>query len=845
MEQGIINQDLKEVSLVQRLTVTLAFAIALTIIVMAGIFYLYTINTVEKNFNSNIEQNLNYLSDAMIPVLWNLDRDTGTKILKAAFNKDFISYLKLSDDQNKTFILIGNPKTPQKTTKVRQIKYENIPIGWLEIHFSSDTKYKYSSRIFWFCFSTWLITIVCIRYIANFLIHRFFRGPLSDFTLLAESYNQRTENISIKPTNFIEFRPIEKVVRNLADDVLEQFDCLQKSESRYKSIFKNLLDIYVETNREGTILEISPSCKKHMGYKREELLGVSFSKFYANSNIREKVHNALQSNHILNDFEVALVHKKGQIVPFSITSRTIRDKDGNFIKLISMLRFIGERKEIEKKHKRLFTAVEHAAESIIITDAQGIIQYVNPAFEAITGYTKAEALGNNPRILKSGIHESHFYKSMWQTLTTGNVWQGQIQNRNKNGDLYYEYASITPIKDKDGIIVSYVGVKRDITHELEVEQRLLQAQKMEAIGTLSGGIAHDFNNILTAIIGYTEIALQEVEEGSAIDKDLHQVLTASNRAKDLVAQILAFARQSGKEVRPVRLDYTIKEVFQMLRSSIPSTINITQSIESDSRILGNDTQLHQVVMNLCTNAAHAMEENGGVLHVGLKDIGIDEKLKKSTGLMPGNYVELIISDTGVGIGSDIIRLIFNPYFTTKAQGEGTGMGLAVAQGIIESYEGKITVQSEMGKGTTFTIYLPVSEQMADGNRKDVSELPAGTGNILIADDEVTIAEMFTKALTNLGYSVTMRTSSVEALELFRSKPNEFDILITDMTMPKMTGEQLAIEVLKIRPDLPVIICTGYSKRLSKERVRQIGVKSLIYKPVINSELANAVYQVLK
>ncbi|BBO84609.1 hypothetical protein DSCO28_51750 [Desulfosarcina ovata subsp. sediminis] len=379
-----------------------------------------------------------------------------------------------------------------------------------------------------------------------------------------------------------------------------------------------------------------------------------------------------------------------------------------------------------------------------------------------------------------------------------------------------------------------------------LEKQLQQAQKMEAIGTLAGGIAHDFNNILTAIIGYTELTLDKVEKGSVIEEYLHEVFSAGKRAKDLVNQILAVAREANEEVKPIPLRPIAKEVLKLIRSSIPATIEVKPAVESDSLIMGNATRIHQILMNLCTNAAHAMRNKGGILEVGLRDVTIANNPSASAlALKPGDYIELTVSDTGTGIPPDIIGSIFEPYFTTKASGEGTGLGLSVVHGIVESYGGKIGAHSELGKGSVFTIYLPITKKIREaGQPHEIAELPSGTERILFLDDEAAIANLGSQILSGIGYSVTQRTSSVEALALFRSKPDAFDLVITDMTMPNMTGDKLAVELMKIRSDIPVILCTGYSNQVSDQTANALGIKALVHKPIVKADLSKIVRNVL-
>ncbi len=370
----------------------------------------------------------------------------------------------------------------------------------------------------------------------------------------------------------------------------------------------------------------------------------------------------------------------------------------------------------------------------------------------------------------------------------------------------------------------------------EIQVQLFQSQKMESIGTLAGGVAHDFNNILSSILGFSELALGGVEKGSETENDLHEIRMAGMRAKDLVKQILTFARQSDETVKPIQVDTIAEEVLKFLRSSIPATIQISENINSDSFIMGSPTQVHQILMNLCANASQSMEIKGGILELSLNDITIDKRSDISN-LKFGEYIKMEVTDTGVGISPQNIDTIFEPYFTTKAVGEGTGMGLAVVHGIVESYGGKITIDSQLNKGTTFSVYLPITKKRKTYSTAKMSNLPSGNERILFVDDEAAIAKTGGRFLAQLGYAVTTRTSSIEALEMFRSKSQEFDLVITDMTMPNMTGDKLAVELIKIRPDIPIILCTGYSKTISEKNAADIGIKSFAYKPILQADLA--------
>ena len=379
------------------------------------------------------------------------------------------------------------------------------------------------------------------------------------------------------------------------------------------------------------------------------------------------------------------------------------------------------------------------------------------------------------------------------------------------------------------------------------EKQLQQVDKLQAIGTLAGGIAHDFNNILFPIIGYTQMVIEDVSEDSQIRKNLEEVLSATNRAKDLVTQILAFSRQSSQEYRPLRIQPLIKEALKLLRASIPSTIEIAHHIDSAcGATLGDPTQIHQVIMNLCTNAFHAMQETGGKLEINLKEVDIDaDDLLAKIGMKPERYLQLEVIDTGHGMKPAVLERIFEPYFSTKEQGKGTGLGLSVTHGIVKSHGGDIRVSSKPGKGTTFQVYLPLIKYSAVEIENVISETAAiGSECVLLVDDEAQIVKLEQQALQRLGYQVTSRTSSLEALETFRKKPEKFDLVITDMTMPHMTGMELAPELMRIRPDIPIILCSGFSEMINEEKVKAIGIREYVLKPVAMSVLAKKIRKVL-
>ncbi|WP_457574434.1 PAS domain S-box protein [Desulfolithobacter sp.] len=535
-----------------------------------------------------------------------------------------------------------------------------------------------------------------------------------------------------------------------------------------------------------------------------------------------------------------LVHRHATLFPVHLADG--RKRVGGICRDITTL------VQTEQDRFLLAKAMEFAAESVIITDRDRKIIFVNAGFEKISGYSRNEVMGQTPRFLRSGRHDESFYRSLHETIYSGRTWKGDLINRNRNGTFYVVEATISPVFDEHGEITHFVSVRRDVTEERQFEKVRQRVQRLEAIGTLAGGIAHDFNNILTPIMGYTELCKTIVPPGSQLAEYLDQVLLAANRSKDLVRQILSFSRQVKQEKVPLDIRLVVKEALKLIRAALPADIQIELEIESGQEcVLADPTEIHQVIMNLCTNAQHAMAGSGGVLSVGLHPVQVDEPFAAThPGLQPGPYLLLRVADTGCGIPEEIQDRIFEPYFTTKEEDRGTGLGLATVHGIVTRSGGVISVESEAGKGSVFELYFPVIQtENVEQVHRGLSQIAGGSERILFVDDEPMIAELGRQMLERLGYTVWATTDPGAALYQFGQDPDSFDLVITDMTMPGMSGEQLVEELHKIRPDMPIIICTGYSDKLSAYRDGKNGVSQVLIKPIGVQDLARAVRKALE
>lgn len=487
-------------------------------------------------------------------------------------------------------------------------------------------------------------------------------------------------------------------------------------------------------------------------------------------------------------------------------------------------------------------------------DIDGIFNYASSSVTQVLGYSTKEFFTHFSEFLTDHPVNQEIVKRTQQSIDGIQQPPYELQMYHKDESSCWLEVSETPVRDRDGKVVAIEGVAHDISERKkaeeeknELESRLRQSQKMEAIGTLAGGIAHDFNNILAAVLGYTELAMADLPKESKTQKELREVFNAGQRAKELVKQILTFSRKSDQELRPLRTQLIAQEVIKLLRSSLPTTIEIKQNIDLGCKnILADPTQIHQVIMNFCTNAYHAMRETGGVLGISLQPVDLNhEKIGIRNNLKAGSYLKLMISDTGAGMTKDVQDQIFVPYFTTKNKGEGTGLGLAVVHGIVNSLQGDITVYSEPGKGTTFHVYLPIVEEAKKTVHKEVTKpLPIGNERILLVDDDEVIVRMGRKILEKQGFRVTALTSSMEALHTFQKTPDNFDLIITDMTMPEMTGADLAKLIFAIRPGMPIILCTGYSEIINEEQAKSLGIRDYVMKPVVKYDFIWKVREIL-
>jgi two-component system cell cycle sensor histidine kinase/response regulator CckA len=623
---------------------------------------------------------------------------------------------------------------------------------------------------------------------------------------------------------------------------------LREAQQMYESVFRLSPEvIVVTTEKEGRYLAASDAHERVIGYRPAEVIGHTLAEFkiWDSNAERRKVVRLLRKHEAVRNLEVRFRRRSGD--PFTALLSVSPVEVGGERCLVSLATDITERKQAEDARLLLATAIDQAGESIVITDTTGAILYVNPAFERVTGYSRAEAIGQNSRLLKSGKHNRAFYEALWATITAGQVWQGRLVNRKKDGSLYTEEATISPVRDERGIIINYVAVKRDVTRELQLEEQYHQAQKMEAVGRLTAGVAHDFNNILTAINGFSEMISMELSPDDPLQDPVKKVLSSGRRAAGLVRQLLAFSRK--QIVKPVVLDLNevIANVDKMLRRIIGEDIAL-QTIPAPGLWLtqADPVQVEQIILNLAVNARDAMP-NGGKLIIETANATLDETYAAGhLGTQPGEYVLLVVSDTGTGMTDDAKSHLFEPFFTTKELGRGTGLGLATVYGIVKQSGGDIQVYSEEGVGTAFKVYLPRAEEAAPlPVRPRVAQaIPPGDETILLVEDSAEIRDLVRQLLQKQGYTVLEAQSSQEGLRVAADFSGTIHLLLTDVVLPDASGKVLAEELSELRPGLKTLYMSGYpDNTIAHHGVLDAGI-AFLQKPFNPVALARQVRAVL-
>ncbi len=687
------------------------------------------------------------------------------------------------------------------------------------------------------------------------------------------------------------YEELEHQIRGLKQKVtgFKQIeDSLQKSEKRYRLLVENIAEQVWEVDINGVYTYISPRTIDVYGLKPEQIIGKTLFDLMPAKEAKRVAHifsKIQDAKEPFIKFENIAQHVDGRQFSMETTGFPFFDNNGNLLGYRGTAMDITEKKQNEREIQTLVeSTVGIIGQELFDTIVVKLCEWLgcdcaiigescaDGTVKAIAMVLDGEPVADYTYKLKGSPCDETIRKCYC-------VYHENVSALFPNDPDLMEmgakgYVGVS-LEDRTGKTIGILcGISRDTLHmtkrtknvmkiigarlsaeiqQIQIEKdkeklksKLLQSQKMEAIGTLAGGIAHDFNNILFPIVGYTEMLLKDIPGDHRFRKNLNGIYTGALRARDLVRQILAFSRQESSQLRLMKIQPIVKEALKFIRSSIPTTIEINQDIKTDCGVIKADpTQIHQIVMNLTTNAYHAMEETGGTLNVSLKELKFGEHDLITPNMIPGSYACLTVSDTGTGMDKNLTDKIFDPFFTTKEKEKGTGMGLSVVHGIVNSMGGVIQVYSEPGKGSNFHVYIPVEKSSAQEQEiHPNTKLQGGSEHILIVDDEKEIIEIEREMLEYLGYKVTSRTSSIEALEAFRAAPGSFDLVITDMTMPNMSGDKLSAELIKIRPDIPILLCTGFSENISEKKAASLGIKGFLLKPIAMNDLSQEIRKVL-
>ena len=625
-------------------------------------------------------------------------------------------------------------------------------------------------------------------------------------------------------------------------------EALINSEHKWRNILVKIPQIGVTLNTKAKITFANAYFLQLTGWKEKEVIGQDWVDMFIPENVRKDVREVFltvmsQKDTIgFSTYENEIIDRSGMIINVAWSNALTKDVHGNVIDVTCLGVDLTERQRseqaLQRSEEKYRSMMESMKDASYICSPELHIEYMNPGMIDRVG---ANAIG---KLCYKALYDMD-EKCSWcvfDQIKKGEHVDYEVADPK---DSHYYSVSNSPIFHADGT-ASKLTIFHDITKIKDIEAQLRQSRKMESIGTLAGGIAHDFNNLLYIISGNAELALEDIPEWNPAHASLEEIKSATLKAAGIAKQLLNFSRKTDQEMKPIGVVTVIKDALKFLRSTIPTTIDIQKHLpDADITILADPIQINQIMMNLCINAFQAMEDTGGIMEIIVETVSLDEEAADSyPDLTAGDYLKITVNDTGPGIDPEIIERIFDPYFTTKEMGKGSGMGLSIVHGIVQNHSGAISVDSKLGKGTTFSLLFPAVDEKPKIEPETINEIPRGHETILFVDDEKSIADMAQKMLKRLGYKVETSLNPLQALDLFKSQPDEFDLVITDMTMPQMTGAKLSEKLIEIRSNIPVIICTGHSAIIDEEKAKQFGIAGYVMKPVSMSIIAKTIRKVL-
>jgi len=741
-----------------------------------------------------------------------------------------------------------------------------VPITWLKLdgrHLIPD-HYLYSMIVTLLNILAILLvlTIILIIALLSWLLFKLLRPTAEE---------QQPRAVLVKGTDGItslgesDISMLAEILSSVNETLRKKISRLYRQQRLYQELVQSSNSIILRLDRQGKILFINQYGLDFFGFMTNELVGHSLfgtilpQKRHSGKIVDRMMKKILRDQVKYQSCTHKSLRKDGSCVLVEWSNKVISAEDGSFLELLCVgidITALNRAKDRLEEKERLYQALfESSHDAHFLFKNWYYLDSNKAGLDLLDCFDKDELIGAPsdafaPEIQPDGMPTLQKIREIKERAFAGETVTCEWYVRSLKGIVRLTEANIHCVQTAEGKIL-HVSMK-DLTARKQLEEELRQSQKMEAIGTLAGGIAHDFNNILTAIMGYTDLALMKVKKSSPVADALHQVQIASHRASELVRQILTFSSKEDQAKQAVQISLIIREAVQMLRSSTPKTIKIREDITSTSLVLANPTQIHQLVVNLCTNSLHAMKKNGGTLTVSLRDIShAPGKNGGSSSLPAGNYVELMVRDTGHGMSPKVIKKIFDPYFTTRGYGKGTGLGLAVVHGILQSHKARIRVRSKPGGGTSFTIYFPVAAPTAgripirkqDSRKLDVDQ--GAKASILFADDESAIRDLVKTYLGKYGYSLTTCKNGEEAWQIFKDNPQQWDLVVTDQNMPKMTGMDLIDKIRDLRSDIPIILATGYSENISAQDFVRLNISAMLRKPTPMNKLVEYIRKTLK
>jgi PAS domain S-box-containing protein len=883
------------------LIVSIILVVAGVFFVAASLTYGYLSHKAKVESADTLQEFSDYLQDSLELPIWNIDDEGIYKICNSFFENVLVESLTVTDHEGTVLFEKRRDGHVREADKQTVIMHGDAVVGYLEIGLNFQLFRERQHQLMGLSLVTLIAVIAVLVATLRIVLKVFLLSPLNQLI-------QHTEQISQGEFAFVELEApqqeirtivsrfntmaeriqrrqesLEKVNQRLEKEIVEHRDAesaLLSSQHELDSIIRSTPDVIYRLDTMGRFTFVSDAIRRY-GVTPDELIGRSFLDYiheddraFARHRINDRRTDSRSTKrlaiHAFGDYThndrigrqatqgdpVFLVDAEGLYVSGEAGVKV-------FVGTQGIARDITDQLKMESAHKeseaRLLLALEVSGAGVWQLDLKSGVFQVDERIYSLMGYGESD-LAEGLKFIRDKTSPETWkkLKRRFSQHIDGQSpmfdYEFQLQSTEGQWQWFHTKAKVVRYH-KDGRPETMVGMIIDTTDKKEsdaerqrLELKLQQAQKMEAIGTLAGGIAHDFNNILGAILGYAQLTQMHTVEDPRVQGYVSNIFKASERARGLVEQILTFTRQGKSQKVPSDIAIVVKEVVKLLRATIPSTIDIVQKIPSNlGTVLADQTQIHQVLMNLCTNAAHAMEARGGELTVTLETLVVDScTVKVTTGddLAPGRYLKLSVGDTGTGMDKAVVDRIFDPYYTTKAVGEGTGMGLATVHGIVSDHGGRVFVESAPGDGSVFSVIFPVLENPAEAEDRQPVSYAKGTERILFVDDEDLLVEVGVEMLKDLGYNAVGTTRASHALETFKARPDGFDLVITDMTMPGMTGDQLAAEILNHRPDIPVIICTGFSKRMSSELASSSGIRALLMKPVTVQELSLTIRKVL-